>query len=79
MLQLKEEFKQRIKDDQELQLKIAKAFAKKNIVTVQRWVRANSRVLTLPTTLDIIRKHESLTKDVELTEEVDSQPVRALT
>lgn len=76
MLQLKEEIKLRVKEDQELQLKIAKAFLKKNIVTVQRWLKSNSQMLTLQITQDIIRKHLGLTKDVELIEPI-TESIRA--
>ncbi len=70
MLQvLKGEYRQRIKEDQALQLKIAQAFSKKNIVTVQRWNAKQSPILTSKTVLDILREHIGLTEDVELTEE----------
>jgi hypothetical protein len=69
MLQkLKTQFKQRIKEDQELQLKIAKLLGKRNIVTVQRWIGDDNPLLTIPGVLDIIREHIGLEKDVELTE-----------
>jgi hypothetical protein len=71
MLQkLKSEVKQWIKDDQELQLKIAKVFSKKNIVTVQRWLKSDNVILTHPMVLEIIREHKNLKKKEELTEVV---------
>lgn len=68
MLQkLKPEAKQWIKEDQELQLLIAKLFDKRNIITVQRWLANDNPVLTLPGVLDIIRKHKGISEEVELT------------
>lgn len=66
-LQLKPEVKSMIQSDQELQLKIAKKFHKRNIVTVQRWVKGNHPLLTEKETLDIIRDHCNLSQEVELT------------
>lgn len=72
MLQrLKSQYKQRIKEDQALQLKIAQAFHKRNIITVQRWVAKDSWELTTVTVLNIIREHEGLRKNIELTEPVE--------
>jgi hypothetical protein len=73
---LKTEFKQRIKDDEALQLKIAQAFHKK-IITVKRWNEAEDVILTTQTVLDILRHHEGLEDSVELTEENPSAPVAA--
>lgn len=67
-IKLKTEVKQWIKEDQELQLLIAKAFYKKNIVTVQRWLQSDREILAGNIVLDIIRKYKGLKKDVELTE-----------
>lgn len=69
MLQkLKAEFKQRIKDDEVLQVLIAQAFGKK-MITVRRWNDADDVILTTKTALDIIRDHMKLAADVEMTEE----------
>lgn len=69
MLQvLKTDVKQVIKGDQELQLKIAKLFQKKNIVTIQRWVRDDNPILTLPGVLDVISEHAGYSKGASLTE-----------
>jgi len=65
---LKQPVKQRIKEDQELQLLIAKLFQKRNIVTIQRWVANDNPVLTLPGVLEIIRGHDGLPEDVVLVE-----------
>lgn len=74
---LKAEVKQWIKDDQELQLKIAKAFFKKNIVTVRRWLKSDNKILTIQMVLDIIREHKGLNKKEELTEVVSDGKVVA--
>jgi hypothetical protein len=76
-IKLKTEVKQWIKDDQELQLKIAKAFFKKNIVTVQRWLRSDNQMLTTSMVLEIIREHKGMNKKEELTEVVSDGKVVA--
>jgi hypothetical protein len=65
---LKPEYLQRIKEDQELQAKIAKLFNRRNIITVQRWVDAKNPILTIPAVLRTIREHLLLSQTVDLLE-----------
>lgn len=64
---LKSEFKQRVKEDELLQAKIATAVNKK-ISTVKRWLEEDHIMLTTSTVLDTIRIHEGLSEDEALTE-----------
>ena len=77
MLQkLKPDIKKSINYDQELQLKIAKALHKRNIVTVQRWVKSDHPYLTLEPVQDIIRKHLKLSEDTVLIDEEVPEPAK---
>jgi hypothetical protein len=68
MLQiLKSQVKQRLKEDELLQAKIATNTGKK-ISTVKRWIEVDHIMLTTSTVLNTIRDHEGLSKEVELTE-----------
>jgi hypothetical protein len=62
------ELKARIRKDDELKLKLAKANAVK-VDTVNRWLREDDVILTTATNLEIIRAHFGLTKKTRLTVE----------
>jgi hypothetical protein len=65
------ELKGRIKKDDELKLKLAKA----NLVrvdTVNRWLREDDDTLTTATNLSIIRDHFKLPKKAQLTQESEA-------
>lgn len=65
--QLQQEYNKKIVNDDLLKAKIAALFGKKAI-TAYRWAKRNHYNLTIPAVLDIIREHEGLSRDVELTE-----------
>lgn len=67
------ELKARIRKDDELKLKLAKANAVK-VDTVNRWLREDDVILTTATNLEIIRAHFSLTKKTRLT--VEAAPAK---
>jgi hypothetical protein len=60
--------KARIRKDDELKLKLAKANEVK-VDTVNRWLREDDVILTTATNLAIIRDHFKLPKSYQLTEE----------
>lgn len=66
--QLKPEYIEKILADELLRVKIAQPF-KKSGLSVYRWAKKNHYNLTVPAVLDIIREHEGLAADTELTEE----------
>lgn len=72
---LKAIYKHAIKEDKELQCKIAMASKGKNgntvaFRTIERWLKEDSEKLTTATTLKVIREHMSLSADENLTEPV---------
>lgn len=69
------ELKVRIRKDDELKLKLAKA----NIVkvdTVNKWLREDNVLLTTATNLDIIRDHFKLAKSYKMVQLPDPTPVK---
>ncbi len=59
------ELNTRVRKDDELKLKLAKANEKK-VDTVNRWLRENDVILTTATNLDIIRDHFKLPKSYKM-------------
>jgi hypothetical protein len=59
------ELKARVRKDDELKLKLAKANEKK-VDTVNRWLREDDVILTTATNLDIIRDHFKLPKSYKM-------------
>ena len=74
---LKPEIKQRLKNDEPLQMKIALALDRK-FRTVENWVRDNNIMLTTSTVLDMIRKHYGFKKTEPLTEEREDIPTQSI-
>ncbi len=64
------ELKGRVRKDDDLLLKIAKANGVR-VDTVKRWLRKDDETLTLSKNLDIIRDAYGLSKDEQLTQEVE--------
>lgn len=62
------ELKARVKKDDELKLKIAKANDVK-VDTVTRWLREDDVMLTTATSLSIIRTHYELPADQQMTQD----------
>lgn len=66
---LKSKWLDRIEADEVLQIKIGNAFdPPKKISTIKRWIKENNVMLTNLAVLNIIRQHEGLSKNEELTE-----------
>ena len=63
---LKPEVKQKLKDDEALQFKVAQAMDKK-FRTVERWIKEDHVLLTTSTVLDVIRKHIGYKENEPLT------------
>lgn len=59
------ELNAKVRKDDELKLKLAKANDKK-VDTVNRWLRENDVILTTATNLDIIRDHFKLPKSYKM-------------
>jgi hypothetical protein len=59
------ELNARVRRDDDLKLKLAKANDKK-VDTVNRWLRENDVILTTATNLDIIRDHFKLAKSYKM-------------
>lgn len=73
---LKPKYLQRIANDVVLAALIAQA-VNKSTWTIGRWVKSNSYNLTLPGVVEIIRKHEGLSEDVELLEDKNKSKAAA--
>lgn len=69
------ELNTRVRKDDELKLKLAKANEKK-VDTVNRWLRENDVILTTATNLDIIRDHFKLPKSYKMVQLPDPSPVK---
>lgn len=69
------ELKARIRKDDELKLKLAKANEVK-VDTVNRWLREDNVVLTTATNLDIVRDHFKLAKSYKMVQLPDPAPVK---
>lgn len=69
------ELNTRVRKDDELKLKLAKANDKK-VDTVNRWLRENDVILTTATNLDIIRDHFKLPKSYKMVQLPDPAPVK---
>jgi hypothetical protein len=65
------ELKARVRKDDDLKLKLAKANGKK-VDTVNRWLREDDVILTTATNLDIIRDHFKLPKSYKMVRLPDS-------
>lgn len=61
----------RVRKDDELKLKLAKANTVR-VDTVNRWLREDDVILTTATNLDLIRKHLKIGRAARLTQEVVS-------
>jgi MOSC domain-containing protein YiiM len=68
---IESELKGRIKKDDELKLKLAKA-NKVRVDTVNRWLREDDEILTTVKNLAIIREYFKLPKRAQLTEESEA-------
>lgn len=70
---LKNEIKVRVRKDDELKLKLAKANDVK-VDTVSRWLREDDQILTTATNLGIIKSHFSPLEDDEMLEAKELEP-----
>jgi hypothetical protein len=68
---IESELKGRIRKDDELKLKLAKANDVK-VDTVNRWLREDDPILTTIDNLAMIRSHFGLPKKAQLTQEVEA-------
>ena len=69
------ELKGRVRKDDELKLKLAKANTVK-VDTINKWLRENDVKLTLATNLDIIREHFKLGKSFKMLQLPEPMPVK---
>lgn len=68
-IRLKEEYREEILANPELQGKVAGASIK-SVATINRWCKDNAEQLTMLSVLNAIREYKKLGKDVSLTEQV---------
>lgn len=69
------ELKARIRKDDELKLKLAKANVVK-VDTINKWLREDNVLLTTATNLDIVRDHFKLPKSYKMVQLPDPAPVK---
>lgn len=67
---LNSELNSRVRKDDDLKLKLAKANEVK-VDTVNRWLREDDVILTTVTNLELIRAHYSLSKKHKMTTEAE--------
>lgn len=72
---LETELKARVKKDDELKLRIAKANDVK-VDTVTRWLREDDVMLTTATNLSIIRAHYNLPAKQKMTQDKEPAPAK---
>lgn len=68
-IRLKQEYRDEILSNPELQGKVAAACGK-SVNTIYRWCRENAQQLTMLSVLNAIREFKNLNKEVSLTEEI---------
>lgn len=72
VIRLKEEYREEILGNPELQGKVAGACGK-SVNTIYRWCRENAQQLTMLSVLNAIREFKKLGKEISLTEHVELQ------
>lgn len=70
VIRLKEEYRDEILANPELQGKVAGACGK-SVATINRWSKDNAQQLTMLSVLNAIRDFKKLGKDIALTEHVE--------
>lgn len=76
VIRLKEEYRDEILANPELQGKVASA-SMKSVATINRWCKDNAQQLTMLSVLNAIREYKKLSKDVSLTAHVEKEKVAA--